>query len=182
MSAVFFLALSFYLLRGLFGAPLGELDAFIPPRDYGIDQWDPLSTLSARDPQDGESEIWLDDYTEALHSATTKQKPVFIDFTGYTCTNCRWMEANIFSRPSVRKLLRKYTLVRLYTDGGKPEHEANLQLQRTRFHTIALPLYALMTPDDEIIDTFPGLTRDAEEFISFLQQGLKPSSVLSLKD
>ena len=182
LSAVFFLSLSFYLLRGLFGGPLGELDSFIPPRDYGITQWDSGSGFFRGKPQEPESEPWLDDYQEALQAAAYTEKPVFIDFTGYTCTNCRWMEANIFARPKVRELLRKYTLVRLYTDGGKPEHETNLQMQRERFHTIALPLYALMTPHDEIIDTFPGLTRDRDEFISFLARGLKASSVMELND
>ena len=73
-------------------------------------------------------------------------------------------------------------MLRLYTDGGKPEHEANLQMEQNRFQTIALPLYALLTPADEIIATFPGLTRNEEEFVAFLEQGLATSPVLALKE
>ena len=178
LSAVFFLSVSFYLLRGLFGASLGELDAFLPPRDYGVDQWGLVSGPGADGSGRANSEHWLTDYERALELAGTTGKPVLIDFTGYTCTNCRWMEANIFALPRVKELLREYTLVRLYTDGGKPEHEANLQMEKERFRTIALPLYALMTPDDQIIDTFPGLTRNEDEFISFLERGLASSGIL----
>ncbi len=182
LSAVFFLSVSFYLLRGLFGASLGELDAFLPPRDYGVDQWALGNTVSVNGSGETEREHWLTDYEEALQLARKTGKPVFADFTGYTCTNCRWMEANIFVRPAVRELFQRYVLLRLYTDGGKPEHEANLQMEQNRFQTIALPLYALLTPADEIIATFPGLTRNEEEFVAFLEQGLATSPVLALKE
>ena len=180
LSAVFFLSVSFYLLRGLFGASLGELDAFLPPRDYGVDQWALVSPFSVNGSGETEREHWLTDYPEALERARATGKPIFVDFTGYTCTNCRWMESNIFGRPRVRELLQKYVLVRLYTDGGKPEHTANLQMEQDRFQTIALPLYALLTPTDEIIATFPGLTRSEEEFVAFLEQGLATPPVLAL--
>ena len=173
LSAVFFLSVSFYLLRGLFGASLGELDAFLPPRDYGVDQWVLGNTVSVNGSGETERQHWLTDYEEALRLARETGKPLFVDFTGYTCTNCRWMEANIFVRPRVRELFAKYILVRLYTDGGKPEHEANLRMEQDRFQTIALPLYALLTPADEIIATFPGLTRNEEEFVAFLEKGLE---------
>ena len=172
LSAVFFLSFSFYLLRGLFGASLGELDAFLPPRDYGVDAWAPGNMVSVSGSGESEREHWLTDYQEALRQARETGKPIFVDFTGYTCTNCRWMEANIFVRPRVRELFQKYVLLRLYTDGGKPEHEANLQMEQDRFQTIALPLYALLTPADEIIATFPGLTRNEDAFVAFLEKGL----------
>ncbi len=182
LSAVFFLSVSFYLLRGLFGASLGELDAFLPPRDYGVDQWALVSPFSVNGSGETEREHWLTDYPEALERSRATGKPIFVDFTGYTCTNCRWMESNIFGRPRVRELLQKYVLVRLYTDGGKPEHKANLQMEQDRFQTIALPLYALLTPTDEIIATFPGLTRSEEEFVAFLEQGLATPPVLALRE
>ncbi len=182
LSAIFFLSVSFYLLRGLFGASLGELDAFLPPRDYGVDQWAPAHAVSVAGSGQTEQQRWLTDYGEALQRARAKGKPIFVDFTGYTCTNCRWMEANIFVRPRVRALFDKYVLVRLYTDGGKPEHEANLRMEQDRFRTIALPLYALMTPGDQIIATFPGLTRSEGAFVSFLEQGLATPPVLALKE
>ena len=173
LSAVFFLSVSFYLLRGLFGASLGEIDAFLPPRDYGVDPWAQGNTVSVSGSGEIEREHWRTDYDEAFRQARETGKPVFVDFTGYTCTNCRWMEANIFVRPRVRELFQRYVLLRLYTDGGKPEHEANLKMEQNRFQTIALPLYALLTPADEIIATFPGLTRNEKEFVAFLEKGLE---------
>lgn len=168
MSAAFFLAVSFYLLRGLIGFPLGELDAFLPPRDYG----GMTASFGVGGNSGEKEEAWMDDYQEALQVAKLESKPVFVDFTGYTCTNCRWMESNIFPRTAVRELFAQYVLVRLYTDGGGPEHEANLKFERDRFGTIALPLYALVSPQDEILATFPGLTRSEDEFVAFLASGL----------
>jgi len=165
---LFFLSVSLYLLRGLFGFPLGELDAFLPPRDYGGSS--AVSFSSTSDPQQGKR--WHSDYFSALKQAASLERPVFVDFTGYTCTNCRWMEANIFSLPEVEDLLDRFVLVRLYTDGGEAEHEWNLDFERERFGTIALPFYAIVSADGITVATFPGLTRDEREFIEFLQNGL----------
>ena len=79
----------------------------------------------------------------------------------------------MFPRSEVQELFSRYILVRLYTDGGKPEHEANRRLEQERFATIALPFYALMSPEDEVLATFPGLTREPEEFVGFLETGLQ---------
>ena len=176
VSAGCCLILLIYLFRGLSGGSLGELDAFLPPRDYGsneqvLDFFKVDSSLRGR-----ESEIWFTDYSEALVEASKTKKPIFVDFTGYTCTNCRWMESNIFTRSKVRDLFDQYVLVRLYTDGGKAQHKANLEMERKRFGTIAIPLYALMNAKDEIIAQFAGLTRNEEEFVGFLQLGLDPLS------
>ena len=167
--AIFFLAVSLYLLRGLFGFPLGELDAFLPPRDYG--DTGGISLFTGGIAESGE--LWHTDYAVALVEAKNKGRPVFVDFTGYTCTNCRWMEANIFTLPEVQALFEKFVLVRLYTDGGEPEHQINQDLERERFGTIALPYYAIISPEGSTLATFPGLTRDRKEFIEFLRQGLE---------
>jgi thiol:disulfide interchange protein DsbD len=168
ISAILFFAVSFYLLRGLFGFPLGELDAFLPPRDYGVGG----SMTFSSDQFAEEREVWLDDFQAGLKVAQETNRPLFLDFTGYTCTNCRWMEANVFPLPEVRRLFSRYVLVRLYTDGTEAEHEANMKLEEERFGTIALPFYALISPDNRTIATFPGLTRNPEEFIDFLRKGL----------
>ncbi len=171
LFAIFFLAVSLFLFRGLFGFNLGELDAFLPPRDYGVSEpVDFTSRWGGREA--GRGEQWLSDYDEALRKAAAEGKPVFVDFTGYTCTNCRWMEANIFTLPEVQKLFDRYVLVRLYTDGTKPEHDRNRRMEEERFSTIALPFYALISPDDKTIASFPGLTRDKAEFVRFLESGL----------
>ena len=168
LSAIGFLAVSFYLLRGLVGLPLGEFDAFLPPRDYGG-----LGAVGVFNGQQRlEEDVWLQDYQEALELAKEQNRRIFVDFTGYTCTNCRWMEANIFSLQEVKDLLNEFVVVRLYTDGGQPEHEENLRFEQERFGTIALPLYVIVSPQDEVLDTFAGLTRDRATFIAFLQRGL----------
>ena len=113
---------------------------------------------------------WItNDYEAALAKAKAENKPVFIDFTGYTCTNCRWMEANMFTKPAVVQELNKYVLVRLYTDGEGEPYEGFQQMQEERFSTVALPFYAIVKADGEKIGTFPGLTRNEGEFTQFLQ-------------
>ncbi len=166
--AVFFIAVTAFLFRGMMGFPLGELDAFLPPRDYGQAA---VMEFQGDRSEEASGEKWLDNFEEGLAEARRLNKPVFLDFTGYTCTNCRWMEANIFPRREVRELLDRFVLVRLYTDGSGQEHEENRRLESERFGTIALPYYAVVSKDDEIIGTFPGLTRDPRKFIDFLEAG-----------
>ena len=168
LSAIFFFAVTIYLMRGLFGFPLGELDAFLPPRNYGSSA--SFASFFGKVPE--RQEKWLTNYQEALEQAEEQNRPVFIDFTGYTCTNCRWMESNIFTLNEVQSLFSQFILVQLYTDGIKQEHEENLRFEQERFGTIALPLYAVMSSQDEVISTFPGLTRNSEKFIGFLKDGL----------
>ena len=162
-SAVVSLAVSFYLLTGLFGAKLGELESFLPP--------DLNNTASSRLLGSGKDEpVWItNDYDAALAKAKAENKPVFIDFTGYTCTNCRWMEANMFTKPDVKRELGNYVLVRLYTDGEGEPYEGFQQMQEEQFSTVALPFYAIVKADGEKIGTFPGLARNESEFLLFLK-------------
>ena len=166
-SAVASLAIAFYLLTGLFGSPLGELESFLPPMQEGTAFGSKLAP-GGRD-RAGELSWITNDYEAALAKAKAENKPVFIDFTGYTCTNCRWMEANMFTKPAVVQELNKYVLVRLYTDGEGEPYEGFQQMQEERFSTVALPFYAIVKADGEKIGTFPGLTRNEGEFTQFLQ-------------
>ena len=163
MSSLGCIAFSFYLLTGLFGAPLGELDAFFPP--YGSQG--AISQIRG----DGERLEWKDDFKTALQEAELTGKPIFVDFTGFACTNCRWMEANMFPEPEVRALLGKYIRVHLYTDGVGEEYDLNRKFQEERFGTVALPFYAIISPEDRDISSFPGLTRDKKLFTRFLKKG-----------
>ncbi|HYU53816.1 MAG TPA: thioredoxin family protein, partial [Gemmatimonadaceae bacterium] len=116
----------------------------------------------------------------ALKLARTSGKFVFIDFTGYTCTNCRWMEANIFDRADVSAELRQFVLTRLYTDGAGEIYERQQAFQERTFGTVALPLYAVVDSDGKVRATFTGLTRNPAEFIAFLQRArVKTVAVLS---
>jgi len=163
MTSMGCLAFSLYLVTGLFGSPLGELDAFFPP--YGAQG--KIAQIKGGDPL-----TWRTDYERSLAEAKEKGQPLFVDFTGYACTNCRWMEANIFPEPDVRKLLESMVRVQLYTDGQGEMYARNRELQQSRFGTVALPFYAILSAEGEIITQFPGLTRDKHLFIKFLRQGL----------
>src|SRR6185369_5129304 len=108
-------------------------------------------TLQARD-----GVRWiLNDLDGAREQARREQKLVFVDFTGYTCTNCRWMEANMFPRPEVRQQLQQLVAVRLYTDGEGPLYERQQKMQQSMFGTVALPLYAIVRADGTAVATFP---------------------------
>ena len=162
-SAVISLAVAFYLITGLFGAKLGELEAFLPPD---------VSNNASRMFGGSEEKLkWMkDDYEAALAKAKSENKRVFIDFTGYTCTNCRWMEANVFVKPEVEAELKKFVLVSLYTDGEGEIYEKQQKLEQDMFGTVALPFYAVVDSNGKIIATFPGLTRNVTEFVDFLKK------------
>jgi thiol:disulfide interchange protein DsbD len=108
-------------------------------------------------------------YQVALDQARQQNKLVLVAFTGYACTNCHWMKANMFPRPDVNPLLKDFVLVDLYTDGTDADSEQNQQLEEKRFLTVAIPFYAIVDPDERTIATFPGLTRNASEFVTFLK-------------
>jgi thiol:disulfide interchange protein len=165
VSAIVSLAVSFYLLTGLFGAKLGSMESFLPPE---------TSTARSFFNPGKEEAVWIqNDYDAALKKAKAENKQVLIDFTGYTCTNCRWMEANVFIKPEVEAEFNKFVLVRLYTDGEGEIYEKQQAMEQQMFGTVALPYYAIMSGDGKPLATFPGLTRDVNEFTQFLQ---KPSA------
>jgi thiol:disulfide interchange protein DsbD len=139
---------------------LRQIEAFLPPDIIGPPE-------GAR----GTETTWmLNDYSGALTSARATQKLVFVDFTGYTCTNCRWMEANIFTRPDVSAELGQFVLARLYTDGEGEIYERQQAFQEKTFGTVALPLYAVVDADGKVRGTFSGLTRSPSDFIAFLRR------------
>lgn len=148
-----------WLASGIGGRQLRQVEAFLPPSA-------PVALASTA----GTTPTWiLNDYTGALDAARASGKLVFIDFTGYTCTNCRWMEANIFSRPDVGAELGQFVLARLYTDGDGEIYQRQQSFQEQTFGTVALPLYAVVDGAGSIRATFSGLTREPAEFIAFLR-------------
>jgi thiol:disulfide interchange protein len=152
------IALVALLVPGLFGRPLGELEAFLPPANG-----EHLATS-----QVGERPWILNDYAAALVAASRDQRPILVDFTGYTCTNCRWMETNMFPRGEVTAGLERFVRVRLYTDGIGEPFVSQQKLEERLFGTVALPLYAVLEPDGRPRAKFLGMTRDAAEFTAFL--------------
>ncbi|MEP6902692.1 MAG: cytochrome c biogenesis protein CcdA [Actinomycetota bacterium] len=166
VSAILSLAISFYLLTGLFGAKLGELESFLPP--------DLENSSSKVFGKTKDELVWIEnDLEKAKARAKTENKRVFVDFTGYTCTNCRWMEANVFPKREVEAEMSKFVLARLYTDDGSENNNKQQEFQEKTFQTVALPFYAILEADGKTISTFPGLTRNTSEFIDFLQKSQK---------
>jgi thiol:disulfide interchange protein len=151
------LLFTIWLGTGLSGRRLGELEAFLP-----------ASTTHAFA---GELPWITNDLDAALGEARASKRLVMIDFTGYTCTNCRWMEANMFPRAEVRAALDGFVRARLYTDGQGDVYERQQRFQQEQFRTVALPLYAIVDADRRPIATFAGLTRDPREFLAFLSEG-----------
>jgi thiol:disulfide interchange protein DsbD len=155
------LLLAAWLASGLRGKPLPQIEAYLPPAA-------PVASLGSTA---GTLPDWLlNDYAGALTAARTSGRLVFVDFTGYTCTNCRWMEANIFNRPDVGAELGQFVLARLYTDGEGAVYERQQAFQEATFGTVALPLYAVVDSDGKVRGTFSGLSRDPAEFIAFLKR------------
>jgi thiol:disulfide interchange protein DsbD len=82
------------------------------------------------------------------------------------------MEVNVFTKSEIKERFKNMTLVQLYTDGG-PNHKENQLYEIERFGTAALPYYVILSPNDEVISTFPGMTRNINDFIDFLDSGLE---------
>jgi len=157
-------AMVFMIAQGVRGKSLGDLEAFLPPPDISEEGvGGALATNSVS------NQRWImNDHAAALAQARKTGKLVLIDFTGYTCTNCRWMESNIFARPDVAAALDGYVLSRLYTDGQGKLYENQQDFQERQFGTVALPLYAIVDSSGRTIRTFAGLTRSPAEFLAFL--------------
>ncbi len=151
-----------WLATGLTGRSLGELEAFLPPPPEA------LGAGTTSEAGAGQLAWIMNDYPQALARAKAEGKRVFIDFTGYTCTNCRWMEAQMFPRADVRRELEAFVRVRLYTDGEGEIYQRQQQLQQEKYQTVALPFYAVVNADGSPVANFPGLTRDPAAFVAFL--------------
>ena len=152
--AIPFLLFSLYLVSGNFGYNInGTIESYLPPKKAH-------SNLD-----------WVNSLEEGFRLAKADNKNIFIDFTGVTCTNCRWMETNIFTEESVEELMQKFVLVSLYTDAGE-NYIQKREYQINRFKTAALPYYVILDKNDFVIGEFPGMSRNVNDFQDFLRKGL----------
>jgi thiol:disulfide interchange protein len=159
--------LSLYMVPGLLGAPLGNIDSFLPP--HGVGEMTLFTALSQGGQGAAFHDKWLENREEAFAQAQRRGVPVFVDFTGYTCANCRYMEANVLSRPAVAERIREHFVpVKLWTDDLRKGPE----LQQYQFELtgrIVLPTYAIVTPDGRLLGQISGITSEAD-FTAFLDQ------------
>lgn len=170
-AGVTFLGIALSLIPGMFGARLGDLEAYVPSREYS--GW--TGVLASAEGAGGGSRWMKDDFEGALAKAKAENKRVLISFTGYACTNCHWMKEVMFVRPEIAATLDDLILVELYTDGTGDQVEFNQNLQEERFRSVAIPFYALLGPDGETIEVFEGRTGDTGRFRAFLDSS--PSTV-----
>ncbi len=159
LVGVALLGFALSLVPGMTGTRLGELEAYIPAPPEGSAS---ISTgaISAK---------WLkNDFDGAIAKAKAENKKVLVAFTGYACTNCHWMKANMFPRPEIAEALGNFVLVELYTDGTDAMSEQNQQRQDSLFKTVAIPYYAIFDADQKVQGSYAGLTKDPQEFLKFL--------------
>ena len=131
------------------------------------------------------------DLEQAITCAKAQSKPIFIDFTGHGCVNCREMEARVWSDPNVLRILNEdYVVVALYVDEKTelPEPEwyvsdydgktkktmgkQNADYQITKFTNNAQPFYVLMSPDEDVLVPPKAYDLEIQNFIAFLESGL----------
>src|SRR4030042_3539457 len=138
------------------------------------------------------------DFREAISCAKEKNKPVLLDFVGHTCSNCKKMYEYVWSDPKVLDMLRnQFIIAALYTDDKTklPEEEwytsdiddklkntigrQNIDFQIRKFNSNALPLYAIVNAQGEILtdDPFYVYNPDIQNFIAFLEEGLRNSGI-----
>lgn len=188
--AALFFALGIYMIPGLSGKSVSLLAGILPPEGYGIVNAHTNSTLpndKVRNLPHGLQGFY--DYDDALAYAKEVKKPVFIDFTGYACANCRKMEENVWPKPEVLERLKNdFVIASLYVDDKKelPKEkqykstyddeikvtvgEKNTDLQITKFNSNAQPYYFIVDAEGKQLINPVGYT-SVEEFVKFLEEG-----------
>jgi len=174
LIAAVFLIFAVSLLPGLFGSRLGELDAIVPEGSTSTVAGIALS--GGATPTAASVGYFKNQLDAALKMADEQKKLVLVNFTGYACTNCHWMKSNMFTRPEIQVVLKDFVIVDLYTDGTDADSEKNQQLEDQRFGTASIPFYAILDSKQNVVATFPQLTRNPAEFLAFLQS--KPRMLL----
>ena len=213
LLAVLVFAFVVYLIPGLFGAPLKALAGYLPPQsshDFDLvallrqqnGGQDPVAAAADPNCEPPKYGTFLKlphglngyfDLEQARRCALAQNKPLFIDFTGHACVNCREMEANVWSDPAVlKKLQQDYVVVALYVDDKAelPQNEwyvsaydkkekrtlgkKNADYQITKFRNNAQPFYVLMDPATEQALVVPtAYNLEVPDFLNFLDAGLK---------
>ena len=196
--AIISLAFAMYMVPGLWGAPLRAISAFAPPmttQDWVMSSGsqaiglvgdkaigEGYKTMSVHDGQ-----ITFTDYDEGMAYAKANNMPVFLDFNGFGCVNCRKMEAAVLSKPEVAEHMHKYVLISLIVDDKtKLEEPIVLEengktttlktigdkwsyMQRVQYQSNAQPYYVQLDADgNKIVETSYAYDEDIEKFLNWL--------------
>ena len=181
MGGLFSLAFAIYMIPGLWGAPCKAVSAFAPPmntQDFNLN----TKVVEAK----------YTNYEEGMAAAAAQGKPVFIDFTGFGCVNCRKMEAAVWTDPTVaNKLTKDYVLISLFVDDKTPldEQEEIVEngqkrtlrtvgdkwsyLQRYKFGANTQPFYVCVDPQGNALTGSFSYKEDVAAFLEFINGGLK---------
>jgi thiol:disulfide interchange protein len=202
MLAIATFSFVLYLVPGLVGAPLKMLAGYLPPKhtlDFDLAANQSIKTGETCDEPKYGDFLYLPhglkgyfDYQQALACSRQLGKPLFIDFTGHGCTNCREMEALVWSDPQVlQRLQHDFVVVALYVDDKTelPESQwftssydgkvkktigkQNADLQIANLQNNAQPFYVLVGKDEKVLVWPYPYDRDPEKFVKFLEQGKK---------
>jgi len=204
--AIITFAFVIYLIPGMFGAPLKALSGYMPPQEtLDFDLFSNRQQTSSNKPQTDLGDVKYKnlfhlphnlegffDYKQALAYSKKVNKPIFIDFTGHGCVNCREMEANVWSDPQVLKRLQSdFVVVAIYVDDKTelPENEwytsihdgkvkksigkQNADLQISKYNTAAQPYYVLIDGDENVLAQPKAYDREVQHFVDFLEAGKK---------
>ena len=176
------IAFAIYMVPGLWGAPCKAVSAFAPPmytQDFN------LNTKEVR--------AAYTNYEEGMAAAKAQGKPVFLDFTGFGCVNCRKMEAAVWTDPTVAdKLTKDYVLISLFVDDKTPlpepihvkDAEGNPKtlrtigdkwayLEQTKFGALTQPFYVPVDNDGNPLAGSFSYKEDVSAFLQFLNKGLE---------
>ena len=197
--AIISLAFAMYMVPGLWGAPLRAISAFAPPmstQDWVMSAGSSSSlntqhsTLNTqyKTMSIHEGQITFTDYDEGMAYAKENNMPVFLDFNGFGCVNCRKMEAAVLSKPEVAEHMHKYVLISLIVDdktkldepivleengkqvilktvGDKWSH-----MQRVQYQSNAQPYYVQLDADgNRIVEGSYAYDEDIEKFLNWLK-------------
>lgn len=203
--AIVVLSFTVYMIPGMWGAPLKALSAWLPPsptQDFNLHRVG-AGVGSAPQASSGIVKKYGDvfhaphgidafyDYDQALEYSKQVNKPVLLDFTGWSCVNCRKMEESVWPDPQVLKRLKEdYILVSLYvddrTDLAPEEHYISTfsgkkirrvgqkwsDLQASRFGTNAQPYYVVVDGEGNQLVPAQAYNEDIQNYINFLDSGL----------
>ncbi len=203
-----------YMIPGMWGAPLKALSGYLPPttyQDFDINAIVKSEVAAINTGGTGQQPSTICDkpkyadflklphglegyfdYNQALACAKKLNKPIFIDFTGHGCVNCREMEANVWSDPKVLKILREnYIVTALYVDDKTELPEAEwvtstydkkvkktigkifADFQITRFNVNSQPYYVLLDTSGNLLTSPRAYDLNIDAFVKFLNTGLE---------
>ena len=196
--AVISLSFAMYMVPGLWGAPLRAISAFAPPMstqdwvmtpgsmESGIGT--PVSNNNYKTMTNNGGQITFTDYDEGMAYAKENNMPVFLDFNGFGCVNCRKMEAAVLSKPEVAEHMHKYVLISLIVDDKTKlpepitveENGKTITLktvgdkwsyvQRTEYQSNAQPYYMQLDADgNRLVDTSYAYDEDIQKFLNWLK-------------